>query len=1104
MPNSSSTVVVDSSTTTNAAVPLAYGPVWVTGKRAEYYELQNTGSDNLDFTRVGIWLLGEGEWDGCHELWINDTLIWTSEYADLTQFHFHRGSDAMLGNYLGGSSSGPDQGVDSFWSLFPTAVQPLAYSRIAYYAIKRKQPIENQANDHQNDPTQWADLTPIGLWRSTRVRLFDDEGTMTGYAYSTNPAWHFVDAILRRKIFPEYNIDLNTGIDDISAAARNRFEWGDIWSAAQYFDQLLANGRRRFQGAYTFSQTTTLAAILEQILKCCRSFQREYAGKISLICDQTRPSVFTFSRNNILPGSPSPSDKTVSAAPNCYVGKFRDLLVPTAATIASIGCPDHQNPTVTTEAPHPFNVADLIAIGGTNTIYDGRWSVYSIPDADTLGNVYSMTLISKGSNYPSVVGSGGSVGLLYSRFKERAPQFDHQNNQLARGAVGVGLPRQLNRVRVEYDYATSTFDQVSRITRFERDLALGPDQSPYVTPRAVTIKTLRFAKDTAGSGTVVAQIQPGDHVSLDDTANYAYSGEYQVMDATHRPYNAQAAQSGGSLALTAAADGGEVELTLGPYLASDNYDVTDPNSAGWSNVPGSDPGNNGPYTGIDLLDGGILAFLSGAVASGDTFNLPSSGFPPANLLAWASPQGYVEGDDPMAVIYLCDVDANRKCTLDYMDNPEDIWNGDVNYAGLTWLGSTAEISTVVIGVCTFILATLAGGEQICFGKGVLADGETIPFPPGFTPEKSFAAAFPHDGIPLYGWDAHGVGAYIDSGGVVHLNYQDGEGDIWHGNAAVLIFGWKNNSGLVTTQSVGGGNWMLYPSSKGFTLGVGLASLMNGAVLSLPSAAGTAQSLQIMAGPHDFKYGSWLLHHAHGVASCYVDASLTVNMTFEDGEGNVWPGLADVFGLFYEPTTGAAASAGGIAVSVSPWGMTVPAGGQVQFTASVTGSTAGVVWLVDGIPEGNATVGTMSGTAPGLYTAPATNGVHLITAMSAANNAAFGSQQVGVGGFPSGRGYGISVVLSPLQISLSLSETCQFTAAISGTTDTAITWLVNGIMGGNATVGTISTTGLFTAVATGNFQITAQLTDNPSVTFSATAFIGTGIRPTGGPVTGSGR
>jgi len=77
---------------------------------------------------------------------------------------------------------------------------------------------------------------------------------------------------------------------------QNRFDWGPIYSAAQYFDEFLANGRRRFEGNYSFSQQTTLQAVIEQILLCCRSFSSEYAGKISLKCDMPRSSVFTFSQ----------------------------------------------------------------------------------------------------------------------------------------------------------------------------------------------------------------------------------------------------------------------------------------------------------------------------------------------------------------------------------------------------------------------------------------------------------------------------------------------------------------------------------------------------------------------------------------------------------------------------------------------------------------------------------------------------------------------------------------------------------------------------------------------------------------------------------------
>ncbi len=1095
MPNASTTPIIDSSTTTGSPLPLPYGFYWGTGKRLQYYQLQNTGNSYVDFTRVGMWSLGEGEQDGCQELWINDQIVWTSEWDDPTQFHYHRGTDATVGAGLYAYSSGPDQGVDSFFSSFPSAIQPLAYTQQAYYAIKRKQPIPHQENDHQKDPTQWGDINPIGLWRGLRVRLFDDEGNMTAYAFSTNPAWQIVDAILRRKVAPEYNIDLNKGIDDLAAAARNRFDWGSIYQAAQYFDQRLANGRRRFSGNYAFVSQATLAAILEQMLKCCRSFIQEYGGKISLKCDMPRPSVFTISREHVMAGSLAPSDEVVAKAGNAFVGKFRDLLVPAAAEIASIACADHQNPVITTVRAHPFNQADRISIGGTDTIFDGEWYVASVPDGDS---IYTLSLMSKGSNYPSSVGAGGYVGLLYSRFKERAPLFNHKQNQLARGMVGLGLPRQLNAIPTEIDYAVTTFDQASRLTRYERDRALGLDQSPYVTPRALSLVIPLFAADASGSGAAAIQIQDGDRITINDKASYAYAGDYEVLDHKIRPVNPTISSSGSTLEVGAEPTGGEIELSLGPYDETVMYDSTDPDSAPYENVPDSDPGNEGSYTLIALAGAGKLAFFTGSVPSGGTFNLPSSGFNADNLVAWVSPQGFVEGNSPMQVIALCSVDQNRLAELDYTDGGSN-WHGDLNFAAGTWIGGGASVTTATVVVggksLRFTIFTLAGGEQICFGQGMVPHGAAIDVPPGFTTDQMFAMAFPFTGVPVDGHDAHWVGCYVDDSHIVNLCYKDGEGNVWHGNASVLIFAWKNNSGEVATQAIAGERWMTYANSDGFTLGVGVGiNFANGASFALPDEAGGAASLQVITGSHAWDYPD-NGHHAHGIAACYLDGSNKVVITFEDGEGNIWPGTADVFALFYEPA--GSVSAGGISVRVSPAGMNVVEEGQVQFTAYVGGSAdIGVTWSVDGIPGGSSAVGTIDST--GLYTAPASIGPHSVRATSAANAAAYGSQTVNVGTSFRFGGSGDSIIVTPLSPALSVGDTCQFSADVSGSPSTDVTWSVNGIGGGSAAVGTISSTGLYTATAFGTFQVTAVLNSNGAVGGSASVWVGFG-HPSGGPV-----
>src|SRR5438132_4738715 len=56
---------------------------------------------------------------------------------------------------------------------------------------------------------------------------------------------------------------------------------------------------------------------------------------------------------------------------------------------------------------------------------------------------------------------------------------------------------------------------------------------------------------------------------------------------------------------------------------------------------------------------------------------------------------------------------------------------------------------------------------------------------------------------------------------------------------------------------------------------------------------------------------------------------------------------------------------------------------------------------------------------------------------------------------------VTVSILPRRAPLTLKQKQQFKATVSGTTNTGITWLVDGIVGGSSTVGTISTSGLYT-------------------------------------------
>src|SRR5215472_9829654 len=63
----------------------------------------------------------------------------------------------------------------------------------------------------------------------------------------------------------------------------------------------------------------------------------------------------------------------------------------------------------------------------------------------------------------------------------------------------------------------------------------------------------------------------------------------------------------------------------------------------------------------------------------------------------------------------------------------------------------------------------------------------------------------------------------------------------------------------------------------------------------------------------------------------------------------------------------------------------------------------------------------------------------------------------VGGFSQALRAQVSVSISPSLVTLATLATQPFTATVSGTTNTAVSWQVNGVAGGNSAVGVITTT-----------------------------------------------
>ena len=188
--------------------------------------------------------------------------------------------------------------------------------------------------------------------------------------------------------------------------------------------------------------------------------------------------------------------------------------------------------------------------------------------------------------------------------------------------------------------------------------------------------------------------------------------------------------------------------------------------------------------------------------------------------------------------------------------------------------------------------------------------------------------------------------------------------------------------------------------------------------------------------------------------------------------------------------GGSSSKSAVTVVVSPSSAQVYVGLTARFTATVTGaSDTSVTWEVNGKEGGNSTNGTI--TTTGVYTAPSAvpSGSVTITAVSEADSKASGSAAITV--LPTA-----VVTVSPAATSVATGASQQFSATVNGASSDLVDWSVNGISGGNGTLGTIDSNGLYTAPfsppPSGTVTITVTSTSDPSQSATATVAIPFGV------------
>ena len=157
----------------------------------------------------------------------------------------------------------------------------------------------------------------------------------------------------------------------------------------------------------------------------------------------------------------------------------------------------------------------------------------------------------------------------------------------------------------------------------------------------------------------------------------------------------------------------------------------------------------------------------------------------------------------------------------------------------------------------------------------------------------------------------------------------------------------------------------------------------------------------------------------------------------------------------------------VGVTVDPTGVNVVIGKTVQFNATVTDTfNTAVRWTV----AGGSANGTISST--GLYAAPATVPVSpfvTIVATSQKDTTKSGTAQITITtkSVPSN----VTVQVSPSTASIANYSTQVFIATVAGSTNTGVTWFVNGQLGGSRTLGFISSSGFY--IAPGNVPTAAD-------------------------------
>jgi hypothetical protein len=288
--------------------------------------------------------------------------------------------------------------------------------------------------------------------------------------------------------------------------------------------------------------------------------------------------------------------------------------------------------------------------------------------------------------------------------------------------------------------------------------------------------------------------------------------------------------------------------------------------------------------------GGDVAIMCGQnFSNGAAISLPS-GFDASRLIAWVSPAVGFDGAQTSPGVF------SSKGTGGVLQSFFQNRQGGSGFAATTnWIAiawtSNAGVNFYTDGNYNGINFHTQQGDVMWLQVGVGGDQTHIYMPSGTSLANSYhmLGMVSSDNVDHA---MQGVWQCNLTNDVINTTYNDGQGNIWHGDAAVFSVFWTGLQGI-TTYSVDNGTALIIPTGGTNTVAMIFATIHHTSTHGLPPGYAASQFVETAA-PVTYDFTDAADHRAHGW-SCLMQGQ-TLALTYRDGEGNQWHGNANVFAI----------------------------------------------------------------------------------------------------------------------------------------------------------------------------------------------------------------